>query len=101
MKLWDKFLVQRRDGTVPEWPYIVLGARDPAVPAALRALADEYENIGGYDPEYIADIRQLAEEYGTFRDFYGSGDPDAGPHRTDDPTVVERITFGTVRFRSI
>src|ERR1700704_5669978 len=25
-----KYLVQRRDGSIPEWPYFVIGARDPA-----------------------------------------------------------------------
>jgi hypothetical protein len=99
-KLWDKFLVQRRDGTVPEWPYLVLGARDPAVPAAIRALADEYEHIGGYDPEYIADLRQLADEHEQFRAEHGEGDPDAPAHRKDDHGVVSKITYGTVNFRN-
>lgn len=40
MKIFNKFLVVRRDGTVPDWPYLVLGARDPAAPAALRTLAE-------------------------------------------------------------
>ena len=31
MKLFNKFLVQRRDGSVPEWPWLVMGAADPAV----------------------------------------------------------------------
>ena len=45
MKIWDKteefkegkFLVVRRDGSVPHWPHFVLGARDPGAPTALRA----------------------------------------------------------------
>jgi hypothetical protein len=28
-----KYLVTRRDGTVPEWPNMVFGAKDPAAPA--------------------------------------------------------------------
>lgn len=35
-----KYLIKRRDGTVPEWPSLVLGAKDPAAPAAINAYAD-------------------------------------------------------------
>lgn len=41
MSFWSgKYLVVRRDGTAPAWPYIVLGARDPSAPAALRAYVE-------------------------------------------------------------
>jgi hypothetical protein len=97
-ELWDKFLVLRRDGTVPNWPYLVIGARDPSSPAAIRALADDAEKRGK-DRVYVADLRILAEEHDMFRVATGEGDPDAGPHREDDPDVVSRITYGTVAFR--
>jgi hypothetical protein len=99
-KLWDKFLVLRRDGTVPEWPYLVLGARDPAVPFAIRALADESERLG-MDPAYADDLRALADDHDEWRLAHGEGDPDAARHRKDDPDVIKRITFGTVAFRSL
>lgn len=31
-----KYLVQRRDGTVPDWPWFVLGARDPIAPCKTK-----------------------------------------------------------------
>jgi hypothetical protein len=96
MKPFDKFLVVRRDGTVPDWPYLVIGARDPAAPAALRAYADEAEKLG-YDAGWIADIRGLAGDFERYRAEHGDGDPDAPAHRTDDPAVVSRIKAGSHR----
>lgn len=77
-----------------------MGSRDPATPFALRAYADVGEQLR-YDPLYIADIRQLADDWDAYREEHGEGDPDAGPHRPDDPAVVNRIpaTGGTVKFR--
>jgi hypothetical protein len=88
-----KYLVQRRDGTVPEWPYFVLGARDPYAPAALRAYAKAAEE-GDADPTYVRDLLDLADEYDNFRSVEGPGDPDAKPHRKDDPEVVKRMKLG-------
>lgn len=93
MKLWRKvmdgckYLVIRRDGTVPAWPHFVMSARDPYAPAALRAYADQAEALGS-EGEYVASIRELAGEFEAYRDEHGSGDPEAGPHRTDDPGIV-------------
>lgn len=95
MKVWvkskdkseGKFLVVRRDGTVPEWPHFVLGARDPAAPTALRAYADQHE-ILGTDPEYVLSLRELAGDFERYRAKEGSGDPEAPPHRKDDPNVI-------------
>lgn len=85
-----KYLVLRRDGTVPDWLWFVLGSRDRAAPAALRAYADEGEKLG-YDPQYIADVRELACEYEREFALLGPGDPDAGRHRVDDPATVARM----------
>lgn len=101
MRLWrfgkekpeGKYLVTRRDGTVPAWPSFVLGARDPAAPAALRAYADAAEKLN-YDREYVADLRTLAVEFDAYRAQAGSGDPDAPPHRKDDPATVARMSEG-------
>lgn len=87
-----KYLVKRRDGTVPEWPWFVLGAKDPAAPSALRAYAVAAAAIG-YDPAYVADIRELAEEFDRYQASYGSGDPDAPPHRRDDPDTVAQMGY--------
>lgn len=99
MKIWakteeykeGKFLVVRRDGTVPHWPHFVLGARDPAAPAALRAYADACAERGGIDPEYIESIRELAKDFQKYREDHGLGDPDAPPHRKDNRQVIRAM----------
>jgi hypothetical protein len=88
-----KFLVVRRDGTIPAWPHFVMGARDPAAPAALEAYAAEAERLG-FDPEYVGDVRQLADDFRAHRGAHGSGDPEAPPHRTDDPRVIRLMREG-------
>lgn len=95
MKIWvktkthseGKFLVVRRDGSVPHWPHFVLGARDPATPATLLAYADIAEGMG-YEKEYCDSIRELANDFREYRQKEGEGDPQAGPHRKDDKFVV-------------
>lgn len=104
MKIWaktqefseGKFLVVRRDGTVPAWPHFVLGARDPAAPAALRAYADAMDALGRsgeapIDDEYTMSIRSLAADFERYRKLEGDGDANAAPHRTDDPAVIEAM----------
>ena len=88
-----KYLVMRRDGTVPQWPHMVMGARDPAAPAALRSYANEAERLGMH-PDYIRDIRQTADEFEAYRAKAGEGDPDRAPHRKDDPWVIAKMTEG-------
>jgi|APFre7841882654_1041346.scaffolds.fasta_scaffold216601_1 hypothetical protein len=83
-----KFLVVRRDGSVPCWPHFVMGARDPAVPHALQAYADKAAELG-MDPEYVASVRELAARFEAYRAKEGPGDPEAGPHRKDDPEVIQ------------
>jgi hypothetical protein len=90
-KLWvkdtekpeGKFLVVRRDGT-------------------LRAYAQAAE-ILGWDPDYVQSVRELADDFFHYLREHGAGDPPAGPHREDDPWVVEamrhpgcRVFIGTV-----
>lgn len=82
--------MQRRDGTVPEWPYFVMGAADPAAPRALRAYADAAQDLG-MDAEYVADLRDLANEFVAWRKEHGSGDPDAPRHRQDDPETIAKM----------
>lgn len=81
-----KFLVQRRDGSVPSWPWMVLGAKDPAAPAALRAYALECERLR-FDQEYVEDIKRLAEEFMAWQAVYGDGDPTEPPHGDANPGV--------------
>ena len=88
-----KYLVKRRDGTVPEWPYFVIGAKDPAAYAALIAYASAAERHD-FDPQYVADVRAMAAEFARFRATNGDGDPDGKPHRTDDPQTVAEMATG-------
>lgn len=98
MKIWQhstthpegKFLVVRRDGTLPAWPHFVLGARDPAAPCALYAYAACAETLG-MDQEYVTSIRALAGEFTDYRKASGNGDPDAQPHRVDDALIIEAM----------
>lgn len=88
-----KYLVKRRDGSVVEWPNFVIGAKDPAAPAALRAYAKEAERLGFYEG-YVADIYALAEQFEQYRIVHGSGDPDRGRHRQDDPGTISEMRGG-------
>lgn len=98
MKIWaktkeyaeGKFLVVRRDGSVPHWPHFVLGARDPAAPTALIAYAEECRRLG-MDPAYCDSVIELAVDFKEYRDREGPGDPEAPPHRTDNPNVIEAM----------
>lgn len=88
-----KYLVKRRDGTIPEWPNFVIGAKDPAAPAALRAYAAEAERLG-MNAEYVAGIWRLAGTFHEYRIACGEGDPDRGRHRVDDPDTVTEMRKG-------
>jgi hypothetical protein len=91
-----KYLVTRRDGTTPDWPHFVIGARDPAAPAALRAYADAAV-AAGLDPAYAEGVRRLAERFEEFRARRGQGDPDRHRHREDDPATVAKMREALAR----
>jgi hypothetical protein len=93
-KLWNKYLVVRRDGTVPDWPYLVMSAADPAVPQALRSYAGKALELG-MDTEYVSDIVRLATSFDEWRETHTTGDPDAPAHRPDDLSVISRIKAGS------
>jgi hypothetical protein len=88
-----KYLIKRRDGTIPEWPSFLLGAKDPAAPAALLGYADKAEELG-FNPQYVADVRWLAHEFNMYRLEEGTGDPDRGRHRQDDPATIAEMRRG-------
>lgn len=88
-----KYLVKRRDGTVPNWAHFVLGARDPAAPAALRAYAKEARQLG-MDAGYCEAVYLLADDFENERLELGEGDPDRGQHREDDPATIAEMRRG-------
>jgi hypothetical protein len=91
-----KYLVLRRDGSVPEWPWFVLGADDPAAPAALHSYANEAQHAG-MDPQYIEDIHVLAEEWAARQRQTGVVTAPYLPPPLDmeeDPDVIEKMRLG-------
>lgn len=88
-----KYLVQRRDGTVVDWPSFVLGAKDPAAPAALLAYAEKARELG-MNEQYCSDIEWLAKSFELYRTQHGAGDPDRGRHREDNPATIELMRNG-------
>jgi len=98
-----KYLVVRRDGTIPVWPWFVLGARDPAAPYALRAYASACAGHD-FDTVYVADIRKLGEQFEAYGKEHGHGDPTAPPEVKDNQAVASALaTAGTgeTRYRLI
>lgn len=90
-----KFLVLRRDGTVPDWTWFVLGAADPAAPAALSEYAHETRApmCSKETYEYADHVYKLSREFEKERlerekNGKKKGDPEAPPHRVDDPLVL-------------
>src|SRR3990167_6089885 len=98
-----KYLVVRRDGSIPAWPWFVLGARDPAAPFALVAYASVCEDLG-MDSRYVSDVRALSNEFRMYAGEHGLGDPTAPPETKDNVAVVSAMaTAGTgeTRYRLI
>jgi hypothetical protein len=88
-----KYLVKRRDGTVPEWPSFVLGARDRTAAWALWF----YGWIGplfGLSWSYCKSCRRESWRWTRYRREHGNGDPDKGRHRKDDPETVAQMRKG-------
>lgn len=92
-------LVYRRDGSRPEWPYFVLGARDPVAVAALRHYA-KVAHEQGLDPQYKLDVVKLADEFDAYRQKHGQSKPDAGPERSSDRTVMA-LAHGEVTLQEL
>jgi len=98
-----KYLVVRRDGAIPSWPWFVLGARDPAAPAALRAYALRCKDFS-MDPAYVSDVLVLAERFYQYAVEHGHGDPTAPPEVKDNQAIASALaTAGTgeTRYRLI
>lgn len=89
-----KYLVVRRDGTVPPWDWFVLAESDPAAPDALVAYADKCEELGNTSPQYVADVRTMAQDWAEHQGSIPAGDPGAPKHRTDDPITLWRLHDG-------
>ena len=89
-----KYLVKRRDGSIPEWPHFVLGARDPHAAKALRAYAMSAMKDPNFSQKYIKSILKYADIFDDYRRQYGAGDPHLGIYRTDDPATIAEMRQG-------
>lgn len=79
-----KYLVLRRDNTVPSWAWFVCGARDPMAAWALWF----YSWVGIFftrNWDYLRGVNRLSWDFYRERKTLGCGDPEKGPHRKDDP----------------
>lgn len=85
-----KYLVMRRDGTIPDWPWFVLGGRDPMAAWALRFYA-VLAFLWRKDWQYVRDCWEMARDFDAHRRQTGSGDPDGARHRIDDPDTVRKM----------
>ena len=87
-----KYLVLRRDGTVPEWDYFVLGSRDPAAAEGLRYYAFECMRLN-MAKDYVCDVGRLSDKWladsvPVIDKPVKVGDPDKGPHRKDHQLTI-------------
>lgn len=93
-KKLGKYLVTRMDGTVPDWPWFVLGANDPG---AYRTLLHYREDAAQYGcPHgYLAVIHSLIDEFDRWRGKHGmKGTPweDSPEDVAQDPVMVGLAT---------
>lgn len=89
-----KYLVKRRDGTIPPWPSFVLGGADPHAEIALRAYATSCAGDPTIDKGFVAALFRWADEFKKWRELVGVGDPGKGKHRKDDPAILEEMKKG-------
>ena len=89
-----KYLIKRRDGTVPEWPSFVLGGADPMVPWTLRFYATFGFLRGHFTWSMTKALWGHARVMAHWRREHWIGDPGKGIHRTDDPATVEEMKKG-------
>lgn len=89
-----KYLVVRRDGTIPEWPHFVLSARDPAAPEALRSYALRCAKFN-LDRDYVDSVWDLSRMFEDYHQAHGAGDPEAPPHRQDNSYVISMMRHET------
>lgn len=53
-----KYLVLRRDGTLPPWPYFVLGAADPAAWDTFAFYVERCRELG-YSQQYLDELSAI------------------------------------------
>ena len=89
-----KYLVLRRDGTVPPWPWFVMGGADPMVPWALRFYCLLGFVMRHYSWGYVKSMWRFTRAMQKYRREHGTGDPGKGPHRRDDQETIAKMRQG-------
>ena len=89
-KRFQKYLVLRRDGARPPWPYFVLGGADPAATAALHAYCVQAAELG-MRQQYIADVGAVVDSFREYQAEHGLGDPGTTSMIHDDPETLTRM----------
>lgn len=89
-----KYLVKRRDGTVPPWPSFVLGGADRMSPWTLRFYAVLGLLLREINWSTARGLWRWARVMSRWRKEHGKGDPGMGPHRVDDPATVAEMRKG-------
>jgi hypothetical protein len=99
-----KYLVKRRDGSVPEWPHFVCAAPDPVAVVVLRAYAAEVRRLLAEEPEkalklgftweFADSVDRRARQFDKYREEHGESDPGMGQHRKDDPVTIAEMRKG-------
>lgn len=84
-----KYLVARRDGSIPVAPWFVLLATDRAAPVGLKAYAAHCRALG-VDPEYCDNVERKAAEFEAYRETNNT-DARQTTERLDDEDVVALI----------
>lgn len=82
----EKYLVIRKDGSIPRWPYFVLSANDPASQAALEAYIAEARKLE-YGSRYLRELESIADIFATFD---AEGKPDE-PDQRNTCEFVHRL----------
>jgi hypothetical protein len=98
MFMKKKYLVVRRDGTMPQWPSFVLGAQDPASSAALRAYVHAHMEQGKQDDEklaYLQGILDEADAWDRYREEHGARQPEEVDRREESHDVMTALGGNT------
>jgi hypothetical protein len=103
MRLWNgKYLIVRRDGTVPAWGGLafVVGPRDIGAAAALRAYVTAHleaakKSKAEPDNDYLQSVLDRADEFERYLAQEGAGDPQAAPWRFEAHDVMTALEGNT------
>lgn len=89
-----KYLVKRRDGSVPGSPSFVLLGADPMAPWTLRFYSLLGFVMRHFSWSLVKSMWRFASRMTAHRKKHGKGDPGMGKHRIDDPATLAEMRKG-------